>query len=277
MSELYDAIKKIESREKKKHDLPEFSGKKKSKPPYLLIVSALFFVVFAVSAGLFVLYKVRSIQEEKLNTKKKVAVRIEKKTNATKKNTVNSEPQRAVSGVVVKKEKSNPIKKTRVIEVNKKPVKMANVESRTVFIKRQVVNKVKVEKKKVSRNLTREHIKKVTVKYNVNALLEEAESGDFSRSIKAYKTLIKIYPSNISLYNNLAAEYIDAGMYKEAVRVLNRALSIKDDPDIRINLAICYVKLGQFGLARRILENVTPPESDRSVYNRLMYILNSNQ
>ena len=281
MSELYDAIKKIEDKEKK-HDIPDFSVKKRNKPPYVLIVSVLAFIVFALLTGLLILHKVGRVEVKKNNIQKQFAVKSAKKVVLTKKSETTKKSEKIGNNLVVAEKKFKQNRKEKEVLVLKRSVKKSNVKiakNDDVYHKKPLIRERKEENKKITRiSVNREtKVKKVRFTYSIGTLLEEAKSGDFSTSVKAYKTLIKIYPNNISLYNNLAAEYIDAGMYKEAADVLNKALNIKDDPDIRINLAICYVKLGRFDLAQKVLENVTPPEKDKPVFNELLYILNLNR
>ena len=282
MSELYDAIKKIESKEKKKPNVPDFSVKRESKPLYFLIVAVSIFFVFAVSTSLFLLHKAKNIGRKKSVSRKEVATQFVRKTVTPTKINAHEKPEKTSTNSMVVKKKSELNKRIQEAKVFRKPIKKASTIAKgsVVYSRKPVVRHVKKEvNKKVAGNLSngRKKIGKTKVKYSVSTLLDEAQSGDFSTSVKAYRALIGIYPNNITLYNNLAAEYIDAGRYKEAVEVLKKALNIKDDPDIRINLAICYVKLGRFDLARKTLENVTPPKEDRAVYDKLMYILNSRQ
>lgn len=82
--------------------------------------------------------------------------------------------------------------------------------------------------------------------------------GSVSKAAEAFKSAIKLEPSNPVLYTELAETYIDDESYSEAVFTYKKALSLKPDYfRARFGLAKAYIEAGENDEALNILNALT--------------------
>jgi tetratricopeptide (TPR) repeat protein len=95
-------------------------------------------------------------------------------------------------------------------------------------------------------------------------LLKEAvgyqQSGDLDHAIQDYRSLLEKYPNIAEIRSNLGAALVGEGRYSEAVTEYKRALMTKPNPQVRLNLALAYYKLGDLTLAVDTLKKVREEE-----------------
>ena len=72
---------------------------------------------------------------------------------------------------------------------------------------------------------------------------EERKNGNYKEAILYYQNYLK-KSFNVYVMNNYGACLIELGRFDEAIDILNRALNIKNDPEIKFNLALAYIKKG---------------------------------
>jgi tetratricopeptide (TPR) repeat protein len=72
---------------------------------------------------------------------------------------------------------------------------------------------------------------------------EERKKGNCQKAIFYYKSYLE-ERENPSIMNNLGACLIELGEFDSAINIFNRALSLKNDPEIKYNLIIAYFKKG---------------------------------
>ena len=291
MSKLYEAIKKIEEKEKKRDGLPDFVERKR-RPPYLLMVVSTLFVAAVVFSGLYFTSRFERMKRSGF---------LKRRQHIVKGSVVRSEKVLDRS-LVVKKEirvKSVELAETHI---KKKPLQkkiaqkkesMSDVVNfrKTITTKgRKTKNNTLVKSHAVvssggGRKVVNKEVKKAlpekSVKQNqwsqdqTAELLKKASSGNFFESVNAYRKLIKLYPNNISLYNNLAVRFMERGLYWKAVKVLKEGLNIKDDPTLKLNLAICYVKLGRYDKAKAIVNTIPLGSVNSEELKKIKYYLSN--
>ncbi len=291
MSKLYEAIKKIEEKEKKRDGLPDFVERKR-RPPYLLMVVSTLFVAVVVFSGLYFTSRFERMERSGF---------LKRRQHIVKGNVVRSEKVLDRS-LVVKKE--TRVKSVELAEthIKKKPLQkkiaqkkesMSDVVNfrKTITTKgRKTKNNTLVKSHAVvssggGRKVVNKEVKKAlpekSVKQNqwsqdqTAELLKKASSGNFFESVNAYRKLIKLYPNNISLYNNLAVRFMERGLYWKAVKVLKEGLNIKDDPTLKLNLAICYVKLGRYDKAKAIVNTIPSGSVNSEELKKIKYYLSN--
>ncbi|HEX4166774.1 MAG TPA: tetratricopeptide repeat protein [Bryobacteraceae bacterium] len=86
------------------------------------------------------------------------------------------------------------------------------------------------------------------------------QSGHFDEAVHDYRLILEKYPNIFEIRSNLGASLAGEGLYTEAVTEYKRALSIKPNPQVRLNLALAYYKLGNFTLAASTLRTVHAEE-----------------
>ncbi len=279
MSELFEALKKIENNnEDTKKDIPDFVNNKR-KPPYFLIAAVVIFVAFAVLSGVYFLEKIRyyngnyghvpalrnprpNIRKVKLMAKSNIPILIQKRQN--------SKSQIQHEALTIKKQQNKvasakkAVSNTKRVNVShRKKVRTRKLEKKHVSIKSMAsTEKENIEETNVFMSAKREQ--DTTAK-----LLKLATSDDFYTSVSAYNKLLKRYPHNVSLYNNLAVKYMERGFYGRAAEILKKALLISNDTYIKINLAICYVKLKEINEAKQIVNSIrsSSPRIERILAN----------
>lgn len=67
-------------------------------------------------------------------------------------------------------------------------------------------------------------------------------AGDTKKAIQTFQRAIQVMPSAIAPYNNLAVQYIRTGQFDLAIEVLQKALTIREEPYLLSNLSIAYSK-----------------------------------
>jgi tetratricopeptide (TPR) repeat protein len=91
-------------------------------------------------------------------------------------------------------------------------------------------------------------------------LLKEAESlhqaGKLDQAIEDYRLLLKQYPDIAPIRSDLGAALAAAGRYEEAIVEYEQALKLQPLPQIRLNLALAYYKVGKVALAADNLKQV---------------------
>lgn len=79
--------------------------------------------------------------------------------------------------------------------------------------------------------------------------LAAQQSGNFEQAIHNYRVLLEKYPKIAEIRSNLGAALAGEGRYADAIVEYQRALQIKPDPQVRLNLGLAYYKAGQLALA----------------------------
>jgi len=72
---------------------------------------------------------------------------------------------------------------------------------------------------------------------------EERKEGNCKKAIFYYKSYLK-EKENPLVMNNLGACLIEVGEFDSAINIFNKAFSLKNDPEIKYNLIIAYLKKG---------------------------------
>jgi tetratricopeptide (TPR) repeat protein len=75
--------------------------------------------------------------------------------------------------------------------------------------------------------------------------IELHKAGDLMGAIQNYEIALESAADRADIRSNLGAAYISLGRFSDAIEQYTRALAIKDDPAIRLNLALAYYKGGQ--------------------------------
>ncbi|RLG11522.1 hypothetical protein DRN73_05165 [Candidatus Pacearchaeota archaeon] len=84
---------------------------------------------------------------------------------------------------------------------------------------------------------------------------EERKSGNCEKAIFYYQNYLK-KSFNVYVMNNYGACLIELGRFDEAIDILNKALNIKNDPEIKFNLALAYIKKGEKEKACAIVKSL---------------------
>ncbi len=276
MSKLYDAIKEIEDKPEQDDNLPNFS-QKPQKPPYLLIVIAILIATMTILSAFIIKDKLSRIHNKK---EKSAVVKVKKQPKIKK----------AAAKRVKKEQKQvNIQEKHKIIEHKlhtstvKKIRKNSNLSlkkpksKKAKKVEKQIKHKTPTIKKEVKSETKGVFIlDKSSNRESTAQLLDEAYSGSIAVSIEAYKKLIKRFPQNVSLYNNLAVKYIDSKQYRKAIKILKRALKFSDDDDVKLNLVIAYIKIKEYRKARSIFRDINQSNiQDKSLLRNVVGILNS--
>jgi tetratricopeptide (TPR) repeat protein len=91
-------------------------------------------------------------------------------------------------------------------------------------------------------------------------LLKEAirlqQAGKFDDAIRDYRQILDKYPDIPEIRSNLGAALAGEGRYSEAIVEYERALSLKPDPQVRLNLALAYYKTSRLTDAIGALQKV---------------------
>jgi tetratricopeptide (TPR) repeat protein len=82
------------------------------------------------------------------------------------------------------------------------------------------------------------------------------QGGNLDGAIKDYKLLLEKYPNIPEIRSNLGAALAGEGRYAEATTEYKKALALKPDPQVRLNLALAYDKTGQLTPAVEALKQV---------------------
>jgi tetratricopeptide (TPR) repeat protein len=82
------------------------------------------------------------------------------------------------------------------------------------------------------------------------------QSGNLDGAIRDYRQLLETYPNIAEIRSNLGAALVGEGRYTEAVAEYKHALRLHPDPQVQLNLALAYYKLGDLTLAADTLKRV---------------------
>jgi len=74
--------------------------------------------------------------------------------------------------------------------------------------------------------------------------VEAQRRGDDALAVGKYKQILKRYPGSVEVRANLGAALAGLGRYDEAIEQYRAALAKKDNPALRLNLALAYYKKG---------------------------------
>ncbi len=86
--------------------------------------------------------------------------------------------------------------------------------------------------------------------------IEAQQAGHFDEAIRGYRLLIEQYPKVFEIRSNLGAALAGQGLYTDAIAEYKQALLLKPSPQVRLNLALAYYKIGDFSAAADTLKTV---------------------
>lgn len=86
--------------------------------------------------------------------------------------------------------------------------------------------------------------------------VDAQQAGRLDDAIKGYNTLIEKYPKIGLIRSNLGAALAAEGRYTEAIAQYQEALKLQPNPQVRLNLALAYYKLGNTDSAITTLQKV---------------------
>ncbi len=91
-------------------------------------------------------------------------------------------------------------------------------------------------------------------------LLKEAvayqQAGNASGAVRDYQLILEKYPNLPEIRSNLGAALASQGQYSAAVVEYQRALKLKPNPQVGLNLALAFYKMGQLPPAIDVLRKV---------------------
>lgn len=82
------------------------------------------------------------------------------------------------------------------------------------------------------------------------------QHGDDAGAVRKYQELLKSYPDAVEVRANLGAALATLGRYDEAIEQYRAVLAKKDNPGLRVNLALAYYKKAEFREAAKELETL---------------------
>jgi tetratricopeptide (TPR) repeat protein len=82
------------------------------------------------------------------------------------------------------------------------------------------------------------------------------ESGNFEKAIRDYRSILQKYPNIPEIRSNLGAALAGKGQYSEAIVEYERALKLKPNSQVRLNLALAYYKTADLKAAVDTLKTV---------------------
>ena len=77
------------------------------------------------------------------------------------------------------------------------------------------------------------------------------QRGDDALAIRKYQEILKSYPDSLEVRANLGAALAKLRRYDEAIEQYRAVLAKKDNPGLRLNLALAYYKKGAWRDAAR--------------------------
>jgi tetratricopeptide (TPR) repeat protein len=86
--------------------------------------------------------------------------------------------------------------------------------------------------------------------------VEAQQAGNFERAIQNYRVLLEKYPQIAEIHSNLGAALAGEGRYADAITEYERALKIKPNPQVGLNLGLAYYKAGQLSRAVATLNKI---------------------
>ena len=98
---------------------------------------------------------------------------------------------------------------------------------------------------------------------------EALAKGDYKRAAEFYSALLRDSPSSPELLSNLGMALHLQGKSSEAIRVLERSVSVRELPPALAMLGVDYCRLRQFDLAAAVLRRARRFASDMEVMSAL--------
>ncbi len=86
------------------------------------------------------------------------------------------------------------------------------------------------------------------------------QAGRFDDAVRDYRLLLKQYPNIFEIRSNLGVALAGQGLYIEAIAEYKRALALKSNTQVRLNLALAYYKTGDLRQAIDTLKHVHEEE-----------------
>jgi tetratricopeptide (TPR) repeat protein len=80
------------------------------------------------------------------------------------------------------------------------------------------------------------------------------QAGRFDEAVRNYRAILRDYPNIAEMHSNLGAALAGEGLYAEAIAEYKRALRLKPNAQVRLNLALAYYKTGDFATAAETLQ-----------------------
>ena len=79
--------------------------------------------------------------------------------------------------------------------------------------------------------------------------IDAQQAGRFEAAVRDYRLLLKQYPGIFEVRANVSATLAGEDLYTESIAEYQRALALRSDPKVRLNLALAYYKTGDLRLA----------------------------
>jgi Flp pilus assembly protein TadD len=86
------------------------------------------------------------------------------------------------------------------------------------------------------------------------------QAGRFETAVRNYRLLLQQYPDVFEIRSNLGAALAGQGLYTEAITEYQQALALRSNPQVRLNLALAYYKIGDLRLTIDTLKRVRTEE-----------------
>lgn len=86
--------------------------------------------------------------------------------------------------------------------------------------------------------------------------VEAQQAGRLDEAIRGYNVLLENYPQIALIHSNLGTALAAQGRYTDAIAQYEQALKLQPNPQVRLNLALAYYKLGNLDSAIKTLQTV---------------------
>jgi tetratricopeptide (TPR) repeat protein len=98
--------------------------------------------------------------------------------------------------------------------------------------------------------------------------------GAIFQQISNLKQEIERDPNNVSALMQLGTMYMDAGKFPQAIEYFERALKIRDDPQVRTDLGICYRNNGDAEKSLAQFQQVvrSNPDQWQALFNEVIIL-----
>ncbi|QER42619.1 hypothetical protein F1847_07650 [Thermodesulfobacterium sp. TA1] len=237
MSNFYEIIKKLKTSNPQKSNL---QGKK-------LKIKLLFFLIITFVSGIGITlfsYYIKSFVKkstEKSTLNKPISNLVQNYTQTVHNQTNSSSPSPSLSKKIPEKTLSSPLKiKTKLSYPAISPSKLPQTSSQP-----QVIEGFLLTQGDLLNNL-------------LVLAEEERKKGNYQMAIVYYENYLKEKEDPLVM-NNLGGCLTEIGAVEEAIKVFHKALSLKNDPIIRYNLIIAYLKKGDKEKACSEIKKIKPP------------------
>jgi tetratricopeptide (TPR) repeat protein len=103
--------------------------------------------------------------------------------------------------------------------------------------------------------------------------------GAVFQRITELKQEIEKNPNNFDAISQLGSMYMDAGKYPQAIEYFERALRVKDDPQVRTDLGICYRNMGDTARSLNAFREVVQrhPEQWQAMFNEVILLAETHR